>query len=113
VFARFGVKACAINNLIELDEFRFRERVPLRPLFLSNRNLETHYGVDHVLRAFALIQEQVPTATLIVAGDGSQRAQLEELAHSLGLRNTEFLGRVEHDGIVAQYQQADIYLERI
>ena len=51
VFAKFDVQARAINNLIELDDFTFRERNRLRPVFLSNRNLETHYGVDCVLRA--------------------------------------------------------------
>jgi glycosyltransferase involved in cell wall biosynthesis len=110
VFAKFGIRAGAINNLIELDRFTFRERYSLRPMFLSNRNLETHYGVDHLLRAFALIQKQMPEAQLIVAGDGSQRSDLETLALDLELRNTKFVGRVEHGGIVEQYQSADIYL---
>jgi glycosyltransferase involved in cell wall biosynthesis len=110
VFSKFGLKARGINNLVELDSFKFRERYPLKPLFLSNRNLEQHYGVDHVLRAFALIQKQLPEACLTVAGDGSHREALQNLAGALGLRNTEFVGRVEHDGIVKQYQTADIYL---
>ncbi|MGH9932736.1 MAG: heparinase II/III family protein [Pyrinomonadaceae bacterium] len=110
VFAKFGIRARAINNLIELDRFTFRERRPLRPVFLSNRNLETHYGVDHVLHAFALIQKSIPDAELIVAGGGSQRVALEDLALALGLRHTKFVGRVEHDGIVEQYQEADIFL---
>ena len=63
-----------------------------------------------MLRAFGLIQKQVPNAELIVAGDGSQRATLERLALDLQLRHTKFLGRVEHEGIVEQYQEADIYL---
>jgi hypothetical protein len=82
----------------------------LRPVFLSNRNLEKHYGVDHVLRAFAAIQTRFANAELIVAGDGSQRASLEALALDLGLRNTTFVGRVEHGEIAARYQSADIYL---
>jgi glycosyltransferase involved in cell wall biosynthesis len=110
IFARFGIQARAVNNLIELDRFAFREREELRPLFLSNRNLEPHYGVDKVLRAFALIQQHNPDAELIVAGDGSQRLALESLAHSLELHHAKFVGRVEHEGIVELYQQADIYL---
>jgi glycosyltransferase involved in cell wall biosynthesis len=110
VFAKFGVQARAINNLIELDKFTFNHRSPLRPVFLSNRNLESHYGVDHVLRAFAQIQQSVPDAELIVAGDGSQRKALEDLALTLGLRHTRFVGRVEHDDIIEQYQHADVYL---
>jgi len=109
-FARFGIQARAINNLIELDKFTHSERTPLRPVFLSNRNLEKHYGVDHVLHAFAIIQKQLPDAQLNVAGEGSQRAALETLALDLGLRHTKFIGRVEHNGIIEQYQAADVYL---
>ncbi len=109
-FAEFGLKARAINNLVELDNFTFRERPTLQPLFLSNRNLEKHYGVDHVLQAFALIQKQLPDARLTVAGDGSKREALENLARNLGLRNTEFVGQVKHDAIVEQYEAADIFL---
>ncbi len=110
VLARFGLQARAINNLIELDEFAFRERAHLRPVFLSNRNLETHYGVDLVLRAFALIQAEFPQASLTVAGDGSQRSALETLSGELALRNTKFIGRVGHERIAELYESADIYL---
>src|SRR5215203_2351902 len=110
VFADFGLPAKPIYNLIDTDEFRFRERRPLRPVFLSNRNFEVHYGIDRVLRAFAIIQQQIPEARLVVAGDGPQRTVLEDLARDLQLRNTEFTGRVTHDRVVALYDAADIFL---
>jgi glycosyltransferase involved in cell wall biosynthesis len=97
VFAEFGLPAKAICNLIETDRFRFRERLVLRPRFLSNRNFERHYGVDRVLRAFAVIQKRIPGAELVVAGDGPERSALEQLARDLNLQNTEFVGRVGHD----------------
>jgi glycosyltransferase involved in cell wall biosynthesis len=110
VFAKFQTPAVAVNNLIELDDFAFHERRPLRPFFLSNRNLERHYGVDHVLRSFAIIQQNIPDAQLTIAGDGPERAALEALAQTLGLQHTTFVGRVEHSEIVAQYKRAHIYL---
>ena len=110
VFRKFGLRARAINNLVELDNFTFRERSLLKPVFLSNRNLEKHYGVDQVLRAFALIQKQLPGVRLTVAGDGSQRNALENLAHDLSLRNVDFVGQIKHSAIVPLYQSADIYL---
>ena len=110
LFKRFGLKARAIFNIIETGRFRFRERKPLRPVFLSNRNFELHYGVDRILRAFAIIQEKLPEARLIVAGDGSQRVPLEELSRELGLRNIEFTGQVDHERIIELYDAADIYL---
>ena len=110
VFAKFGLEACAIFNIIELDRFAFRERTQLRPLFLSNRNLEAHYGVDCVLRAFALIQQQVPEAVLTVVGNGSQRQALEGLQKELKLEHTSFTGRVEHEEIYRQYSSNDVFL---
>ena len=110
VFAEFGLHAEPIFNLIETDRFRFCERPALRPVFLSNRNFEKHYGVDLVLRAFATIQKRIPKSRLIIAGDGPERTSLEELARDLNLQNAEFTGRVRHERIVELYDSADIFL---
>jgi glycosyltransferase involved in cell wall biosynthesis len=110
VFAQFGLQARPIYNLIETDRFSFRERRPLRPIFLCNRNFEKHYGVDRVLRAFAIVQKRIPEAELIVAGDGPERFALEQLARELCLKNMQFTGRVDHDRVVQLYDSADIFL---
>ncbi|HOQ47521.1 MAG TPA: glycosyltransferase family 4 protein [Bryobacteraceae bacterium] len=110
VFRQFGLQARAIFNIVETERFPFRERNPLRPVFLSNRNLEPMYNVACTLRAFALIQRRIPDARLIVAGYGSQRSQLEALAQELGLRDVSFLGRVTPQEMPQVYDQADIYL---
>jgi len=110
VFARAGLRARIIPNIIDFDQFRFRERRPLRPLFLANRHLEPMYNVACVLRAFARIQRAVPDARLVVAGEGSQRAALEQLARELGLRHCEFIGRVRPEQMPALYDAADVYL---
>lgn len=110
VFASFELPAKAVFNLIETDKFHFRERRPLRPAFLSNRNLETHYGVDRVLHAFGIIQKSFPEATLTVAGDGSQREALKKLAAVLDLKHVSFVGQVPPNKIVECYNEADIYL---
>ena len=110
VFARFGLGARAIFNHVELDGRRFRGRRPLRPVFLSNRNFEPHYNVGTVLRAFALVQRRFPESRLTVAGDGSQRAELERLARELSLCHTEFIGRVTPERMEELYDAADIYL---
>jgi glycosyltransferase involved in cell wall biosynthesis len=110
VFARFGLKARAIFNIIELDRFRYRERRPLRPIFLTSRLLEPLYNVECVLRAFAIIQSRYPRARLTVAADGCMRGELEQLAKDLRLRNTQFIGFVPFDKMPDLYDAADIYL---
>jgi L-malate glycosyltransferase len=110
VFAQYKIVARPIFNFVDTDRFRFRPRGPLRPLFLSNRNLEPLYNVGCVLRAFAILEQRLPEARLIVAGDGSQRAELEHLARTLKLRNVEFIGRVAPEKMHELYSAADIYL---
>ena len=110
VFARFGLETRAVFNHLETDSFHFRERRPLRPVFLSNRNLEPHYNVGCVLRAFALVQQRFKEASLTVAGDGSQRGELERLAQELNLRHVKFTGSVAPGEMPALYDEADIYL---
>lgn len=110
VFAKFGLPAKAIFNVIDFDQLSFRERGALRPKFLSNRNFEAHYGVDVVLRAFAIIQQRFPEASLRVAGDGLCRESLHQLAAELKLSNVEFLGMVGRERMAQLYNEADCFL---
>ena len=110
VFGKFGLTARPIYNIVELERFRYRERQPIRPVFLTSRLLEPLYNVGCVLRAFAIIQQHYGDAQLTVAGDGWMREELEQLARTLELRNTKFIGRVAFEDMPAMYDAADIYL---
>jgi len=110
VFARFGLTARVIHNVVDPQQLRYRERQPVRPVFLTNRLHEPLYNVQCVLRAFALVQARYPEALLTVAGDGSLRGDLEGLARELGLRNTSFVGLVASGRMAALYDAADVYI---
>jgi len=110
VFARFGLPATVVFNTIELERFRFRERRPVRPLFVSARLLEPLYNVSCTLRAFALVQQRYPEAQLTIAADGSERHKLERLARELNLRHTRFIGKVDYQQMPDVLDAADIYL---
>ena len=65
--------------------------------------LSEEKGVDDLVRSM----EQVPHMRLVVAGDGPQRPQLEQLAASLRLANVEFVGQVgraQRDSLIARSQ---------
>ena len=110
VFAKFGFQAERVFNTVDLARFRFRERWLLKPVLLSNRNLERHYNVECTLRAFALIQQQVSHARLIVAGDGAERRALQELARGLAPGKVDFVGAVAPEDMPELYDQADIFV---
>ena len=74
-----------------------------RPLLLAVCRLEPQKGLDTALRALA----DVPDATLLVLGEGPDRAALESLASSLGVRERVLLpGRV--GDVAVLYRRADV-----
>jgi glycosyltransferase involved in cell wall biosynthesis len=110
VFARFGVHAESIANFVDPDAVRYRRREQLRPVFLSNRNFQALYNVPCLLRAFALIQERLPEARLIVVGDGPERERVHAVAGELSLRHVDFIGAVQPTEMGRWYDEADVYL---
>ena len=110
VFAEHGYRAQPIFNIIDPSQFRYRERGPLLPVFLHNRGLEELYNVPCTLRAFGLVQQRYPEASLVIAHDGPLRCELERMAAEMGLRNVSFLGKVPIERIPELYDAAEIYL---
>jgi glycosyltransferase involved in cell wall biosynthesis len=110
VFAKNGIPASRIYNVIDMAPFRYRQRRKLRPVFMTNRILEPLYNIGCILRAFQIVQTKYPDASLTIAHDGPSRAELEALAQELQLKNTQFIGRVPHPKVPDLYDSADVYL---
>src|SRR5262249_50897296 len=53
VFREFGLTAVVVPNLVDLSQFRYRGRNPLRPRLVCTRGFSYYYCVDIVVRAFA------------------------------------------------------------
>jgi glycosyltransferase involved in cell wall biosynthesis len=111
VLLSFEINADVVHNTIDLRQFVYRSREPLRPRLLCTRNFEPLYNVACVLRAFAKIQALHPDATLTLVGSGSQDAALRAQAAALGLRNVTFAGRVAPSEIHRYYADADVYVQ--
>lgn len=111
VFAGFGIRSEIIPNIVDVERFRFRGRDQLRPRVLSTRNFESLYNLPCTLRAFRLVQDRYPDATLTLVGAGSQDTAIRQLAAELRLQHVTFAGRVAPEDIWRYYAEADIYLQ--
>ena len=89
-----------------LDRSAAREQLGLRtPTLLSVGQLIERKANDLVIGALP----SLPEFTLLLAGDGPQRGQLENLADRLGVRDRiRFLGSVPHQDLPRVYSAADI-----
>jgi glycosyltransferase involved in cell wall biosynthesis len=110
IFGKFGINAKLIYNVVKEEEFPFRKRETFKPVFMVARMLEKLYNVQCVLKAFRLIQDKFPKASLIILGSGSQERFLKSLSRELKLTNVIFTGRIERNAIFKYYERADIML---
>jgi phenylacetate-CoA ligase len=112
VFARFGMPAEIVPNIVDLDRFPPREaaRADSAHLLVA-RNLEPLYDNETAIRAFALVREDFPGARLTIAGSGPLEQQLRGFVLEQGLGDVvSFAGRLERDAMAAMYRSADLVL---
>lgn len=77
------------------------------------KSLETIYGIDVLIEAFALVRKAMPhrNLRLLLVGDGKERRNLEELAMRLGIGDdVTFVGRVPNDDVPSLLARMDVYV---
>ena len=103
-----------VPNGVDVARFADAEPLPAAlsddPTVLFVGRLEPRKGLEHLVRAFALLKQQVPAARLVVVGDGPERARCEGLLPA-GLRaDVAFLGRVPAEDLPRAYRAADVFV---
>jgi L-malate glycosyltransferase len=110
VFREFGLPAAIVPNIVDLSQFRYRERTPLRPHLVCTRGFSTYYSVDVVVRAFVEVKKEYPEARLDLVGNGPLEGDVRKLVADLNLTGVNFTGVVSHREIGKFYNQADIFI---
>ncbi|MEZ4404691.1 MAG: glycosyltransferase [Kofleriaceae bacterium] len=100
---------------IDLDRFRpalraeavfARWGIPAGPVLLYVGRLSREKALDHLLATFAAVRAEVPTAHLVMVGDGPLRAALERAAPP----GCVFTGTVLGDQLPVLYASADVFV---
>jgi glycosyltransferase involved in cell wall biosynthesis len=110
VFRDFGLKAVVVPNLVDLSQFRYRERNLLRPHLVCTRGFAPYYCVDVVVRAFAEVQREYPEAQLDLVGGGPLEAEIRQLVDDLKVTGVRFPGVASRQQIGKYYDDADIFI---
>jgi glycosyltransferase involved in cell wall biosynthesis len=110
VFREFGLPASVVPNIVDLAQFRYRERTPLRPHLVCTRGFSTYYSVDVVVRAFAEVKKEFPEAQLDLVGGGPLESNIRKLVADLNLTAVNFTGVASRQEIAKYYEQADIFI---
>jgi L-malate glycosyltransferase len=110
VFREFKLKAALIPNIIDLSQFRYRQRKPLRPHLICTRGFFEYYCVDVVVKAFAIVRARYPDAQLDLVGGGPLESEIRSLVNSLNLDGVNFIGVSSRQQIGQHYDRADIFI---
>jgi glycosyltransferase involved in cell wall biosynthesis len=96
---------------LDLHLFRSTGIVKINHRIVSVGRLIAPKGMDEVLRVFRMVQEKWPGATLVVVGDGPERAGLEHLSKSLGIhRAVKFTGHLPQRDVAREMAAAEVFL---
>ncbi len=80
-------------------------------VMLTASRLATWKRIDRAVRAMPRVRSWLPSALLLVAGDGEERARLQALAHDLGVEaNVRFAGAVPQRDVMRYMHAADVFL---
>jgi glycosyltransferase involved in cell wall biosynthesis len=110
VFDEFGLRAISVPNLVDLSQFRYRQRHQLRPHLVCTRGFSRYYSVDVVVRAFAEVRKDYPEALLDLVGNGPLERDIRQLVADLKLDGVNFTGVASRGEIGKYYDQADIFI---
>ncbi len=91
-----------------LQKYNLKPGIP-RVLYVGRVDPEKSISV--VVQAFAEVARKVPEAELVITGDGTDRAKLENMAEELGVdEKVKFLGRVMPPEIIDIYREATVFV---
>lgn len=77
------------------------------------KSLELKYGISDLIEAFSLLLEEKmeKPLRLLIVGDGTQRASLQELVHSKNIIDkVVFTGKVKQEDVASFHQQLDVFV---
>jgi glycosyltransferase involved in cell wall biosynthesis len=98
---------------IDTEKFRLQNtRTPREKLVIGTvKALEDVYGIDRLLKAYALFNEQYTgESELRVYGIGSKEAALKQLAFELGIEEkVSFCGFVSGADLITAYEELDVF----
>jgi len=108
-----GARIRTIYCGLEHEKFNLTDPPPRSetPLVVSWSRLRRYKSIDVAIRAFDLIQRQMPEARMLIMGRGPDEPRLQKLTRKLGLQDKiEFRGFQPWNELVTSLHQCHVFL---
>lgn len=111
VVAPMAVDPDVFRPDVDGTEIRRRHRLDGTVVIGWTGSFRRFHGLDQAIEAFAEVHRRLPTARLLLVGDGKERAQVSDRVHSLGLADAVvFTGPIGHTDVPAHVAAMDLTL---
>ncbi len=96
---------------VDIERFKYVQRPPHEIITIGTvRNLTPKYGIDVLIRSFAVLCRIRSDLRLLIVGDGPSRPDLAELAASLGVsKKVVFAGKIPNERVFDYMKEMDIF----
>lgn len=110
--SHLGFEIRVIPNVIVLTHYKHRLRREISPKLFWMRSFHPIYNPRLALDAFAMVKNEFPGATLVMAGvDKGLEDSIKSSAREMGLEDSvRFPGFLDENSKVKEFAEADIYL---
>lgn len=110
IFKKHKIPCQIVPNILKVDSSKFKERSIIHPCFVSVRTLSPTYNIGCIIKAFEIVQKQMPKSQLYIVGDGCSRKELEFMVKQKSIKNICFCGHVSNNEIYSYLDKADIFI---
>lgn len=85
------------------------EKIPKRVICVARLSWEK--GLDYLINAWPGVLRETPEAKLVLAGEGNERAEIEEMIKNLGISSSvELKGNLPHDQTLKEIKKSEIFI---
>lgn len=102
-----------IPNGVDVDQFHPAEKHEKAEKFeiLCVSRITPRKGIRYLIKALEKFIAEHPYVHLTIIGEGNEKASLENLVRSLGMKhNVLFKGLIPHDKLPEEYHKADVFV---
>lgn len=95
------------------DKLQVRRELGLpsdKVILLTVRRLSPRMGLENLVRAMVIIEEQIDDIMLVIGGRGDLWGKLNQLIASSGLKQTKLIGYIPQEELPKYYQASDLFI---
>lgn len=112
IFHQLGIQTQIIPNISEMERFNFSVPDYTDHIkFVCTRNFESYYDILTLVKAFRLVKNELPDASLTLIGDGILKQSIMDFVNVSNLRESvAFSGKVDPQDMPDYLARHDIYV---